>query len=101
EEADGLAGGGGGQADQEGVEVVEHLAPEVVDGAVALVGHDKVEGLDGEGRVVDDGERLLDQGGVGLEEGALLVALVELGLAPEDGVEALDGGDADLAHRVD
>jgi hypothetical protein len=30
----------------------EHLAPEVVDGAVALVGNDDVEGLDGYGGIV-------------------------------------------------
>ena len=52
EEADGLLGGGGGQADQEGVEVLQHLPSEVIDGAVALVGHDEVEGLDGDSRVV-------------------------------------------------
>ena len=42
-----------------GVEVFQHLSPEVVDGAVALVGDDDVEGLDGDGRVVLDGLRLL------------------------------------------
>ena len=52
EEADGLLDGRGGEADEEGVEVFEHLAPEIVDGAVALVGDDEVEGLDGNGGVV-------------------------------------------------
>ena len=54
EEAEGLLAGRGGEADEVGVEVFEHLAPEVVDGAVALVGDDDVEGLDGDGRVVFD-----------------------------------------------
>ena len=52
EEAEGLLGGRGGEADQVGVEVLQHLPPEVVDGAVALVGDDDVEGLDGDRRVV-------------------------------------------------
>ena len=37
EEAERLLGGGRGQADEEGVEVLQHLAPQVVDGAVTLV----------------------------------------------------------------
>ena len=47
EEADGLGGGRGGQADQEGVEVFQHLPPDVVDRAVALIDDDEVERLDG------------------------------------------------------
>ena len=52
EEAKGLLRRGGGEADQRGVEVLQDLPPEVVDGAVAFVGHDDVEGLDGYGGVV-------------------------------------------------
>ena len=51
----GLLVGRGRQADDEGVEVVEHLSPQPVDGAMALVHDDEVEELDGDGRVVDDG----------------------------------------------
>ncbi len=58
EEAEGLLGGRGGEADEVGVEVFQHLRPEVVDGAVALVGDDEVEGLDGDLRVVLDGHGL-------------------------------------------
>ena len=58
EEAEGLLGGRGGEADEVGVEVFEHLPPEVVDGAVAFVGDDDVEGLDGDGRVVVDRARV-------------------------------------------
>jgi len=47
-------GGRGGQADEEGIEVFQHLPPEVVDRAVALIGDDEVELLDGHCRVVGD-----------------------------------------------
>ena len=52
EKAEGLLRRGSGEADQMGVEVFQHLAPEIVDRPVALVGNDDVEGLDGDGRVV-------------------------------------------------
>ena len=94
EEADGLGGRRGGQPDQEGVEVVEHLPPEVVDGAVALIDDDEVERLDGDVLVVDDRQRLLDQAGRQLEQRLLVGLLVELFLALEDRVEALDRRDA-------
>ena len=58
EEAEGLLGRRGGEADERGVEVFEHLPPEVVDGAVTLVGDDEVEFLDGERGVVFNRERL-------------------------------------------
>jgi hypothetical protein len=45
EEGVGVLGGRGGQADERGVEVLEHLAPQRVDGAVALVHHHHVEEL--------------------------------------------------------
>ena len=45
--------GGGGQADQVGVEVLQHLAPQVVDRAVALVDDDEVEELGRQRGVVD------------------------------------------------
>ena len=37
-----------------GVEVFEHLPPEIVDGAVAFIGDDEVEFLDREGGIVFD-----------------------------------------------
>ena len=61
EEADGLLVGRGGEADEERIEVFEHLPPDVVDGAVAFVDDDDVEGLDGNGRVVDEREGLLEE----------------------------------------
>ena len=53
--ADGLFGGCGGEANEEGIEVFEHLAPEVVDGAVAFVDDDYIELFDGDVGVVADG----------------------------------------------
>ena len=55
EEAEGLLAGRGGEADQVGVEVLQHLRPEVVDRAVAFVGDDDVEALDRDAGVVFDG----------------------------------------------
>ena len=94
EEAVGAPVGGGGEADQKGVEVFEDLPPEVVDRAVALIDDDEVEELGRDLFVVDDGERLLAlRTGLG---GVLLV--LALGHFPplEDGIHPLDGGDADL-----
>ena len=54
EKAEGAFVGRGGEADQAGVEVVEHLLPQVVDAAVTLVDDDEVEGLHRHGRVVAD-----------------------------------------------
>ncbi len=48
EEAEGLLVGRGGEANEVGVEVFQHLRPEVVDGPMAFVGDDDVEGLDRE-----------------------------------------------------
>jgi hypothetical protein len=45
EEREGLLAGGGGQADDVGVEVLEDAAPDAVDRAVRLVDDDEVEGL--------------------------------------------------------
>ncbi len=56
EEPEGGLAGSGGEADEEGVEVFDALLPQVVDGAVAFVDDDEVEGLDGDLRVVGDGE---------------------------------------------
>jgi hypothetical protein len=63
EKAQGVFRGRGGEADQEGIEVFQDLAPEIVDGAVALVGDNEIEGLDGD--VVFDGVGRLIEGGKG------------------------------------
>ena len=101
EEADGLAGRRGGEADEEGVEVEQHLAPQFVDGAVALVDDDEVEELGRDAGVVDHVRRLALPRLGGVEGRAFLVAGVELGLALEHRVEPLDGGDDDLGGGID
>ena len=60
EEAEGLLAGCGGEADEVGVEVFQHLRPQVVDGAVGFVGDDDVEHLNRDGRVVFDGLGFLE-----------------------------------------
>ena len=85
EEAEGLLGRGGGEADQEGVEVFEHLPPEAVDRAVALVHDHDVEELGREvGVVLHRDEPARD-----LERGVLVELLVHRRLAAEDRVHAL------------
>jgi hypothetical protein len=61
EEAKGLLVGRGGQADQVRVKVLQHLAPQVVDAAVGLVGDHNVKALDGDGRVVANGLGVFEQ----------------------------------------
>ena len=51
-EAEGLLIRRGGETDEVGIEIFQHLCPEVVDGPVTFVGDDDVEGLDGNGRVI-------------------------------------------------
>ena len=87
--------------DEKGVEVFEHLPPEIVDGAVALVGDDEIEFLDRHGGVVGDvaGARAAEGGGE-LRAGKVVGALREF-FAAQDRVEPLDGADGDAAHVVD
>ena len=92
EEPEGLLGRGGGQADQVGVEVLQDLTPQAVDGPVALVDDDHVERVGRQGRVVADLDRLRDRQ---LVDRVLVDLLVQLRLALQDGEDALDGGDAD------
>jgi len=99
EEAECLLGGRGREADERGVKVFQYLAPEIVDGAVTFVGDDEIESLDGDGCVVRDWlgwalEHFKRRAGELIELGVELLAL-------EHGVEPLDGGDADLGHRID
>ena len=56
--ADGLFGRRSREANEEGIEVFEYLAPEVVDGAVAFVDDDDIEFFDGDVGVVVDGPGL-------------------------------------------
>ena len=97
EEPEGLLARRGGEADEEGVEVLQHLPPHPVDRAVALVDDDHVVGLDRHLRVVDH----LDRPIRGDLVAGLLVELGVEGLVPQDRVHPLDGGDVDLGDRVE
>ena len=98
EEPERLLAGGGGEPDEEGVEVLEHLAPHPVDRAVALVDDDHVERLDRQRRLVVDLHRPV---GYQLVAGLLVEVLGQVGLAAQHRVHPLDGADADARHRVD
>jgi len=82
-----------------GVEVFEHLAPQVVDRAVRLVGDDDVEGLDRDGRVVADRLGFLEQA-FDLFGGMFVVFVGQLATL-EHRVHALDGADGDARGLVE
>ena len=42
------------ESDQRGIEVLQHLPPLVIDGAMTLIRDDKVEGVNRDRRVIDD-----------------------------------------------
>ena len=94
EKAEGSIVGRGGEADQEGVEVVQHLFPEVVDAPVAFVDDDEVEELNGQFRVISYRHRLpfLPSCFAGVCLFGLFIQLFAL----EDGIEPLNGADIDL-----
>ena len=94
EEAIGAVVRRGGQADEVGVEILQNLTPEVVNGAVAFVDDDEVEKLRRNLAVVDNRHRLL--GLNQLRRVDLLGGVIHL-LALQERIHALDGADADLA----
>jgi hypothetical protein len=91
----------GGEPDQERVEVLQHLSPQRVDRAVALVDHDQVEVLGRVRGVVDHRQRLAHGRARRPEARLLLARRVELRLALEHGVHALDRGDDYLGRVAD
>jgi hypothetical protein len=98
EEAKGLLIGRGSEADEIGVEVFQHLRPEVVDGPVAFVGDDDVERFDWNRRVVLDRFWLL----IELfkpRDGCFLVLFRQFSPL-EHGVEPLDGSDTDPSGGI-
>ena len=101
EEAEGVLGGGGGEADEVGVEVLEHLAPQRVDRPVALVDEDHVEVFRWDGGVVDDRQRLLARGTRSLELGAVFQLGRKIRLALEHRIEPLDRRDGHLRGDTD
>ena len=99
EEGERLDARRGREPHQEGVEVLQHLAPHPVDRAVALVDDDQVVGLDRHLRVVGHLHRLA---GLDLEAGALVEGVVEAlrVVAPQDREQPLDGADVHLRRRL-
>ena len=84
-----------------GVEILQHLPPQVVDGAVALVGDDEIVVLHRDARVVAHFLLGLScQGAFRFPQRGFLVGRVKLRFAAQHGVQALDGGDVHLADIV-
>ena len=99
EEPDGLLGRCGGETDEEGIEVFEHLSPEAVNGAVTFVRNDEVEGLNRDGGVVGHVFRAAI-GGRNLVAGQFVEVRIEV-LAAQNRIEALDGADGDASDGVE
>ena len=99
EKAEGLLRRRGGEADQVRVKIFQHLAPQVVDGAVRFVGDDDVEGLDRDRRVIGDRlgrlEQILQPGG-----GDFVVLFRQLAAA-QHRVQPLDGTDGHARGGVE
>ena len=85
----------GGQADDESVEILQHLIPHVVDRPMAFIDNDAVEKFRGIFLVVDDLFRRLRVGPGLLKEGFFLCGFIHF-LTLQDGVHPLNGADADL-----
>ena len=84
-----------GQANDEGVEIFQHLVPNVVDRPMAFIDDDAVEKLRGNLFVIDDLFCGLCVGSGLLEEGFFLCGFIHF-LTLQDGVHPLNGADADL-----
>jgi hypothetical protein len=89
----------GGEANEQGIEVFEDLPPKIVDGAVAFIGNNEVEGFDRDGGVVDDVLWPLVCSG-DFETRFFIEVFLQF-LTAEQGVEALDGANGDpVLHEV-
>jgi hypothetical protein len=82
-----------------GIDVFQHLRPEVVDGPVAFVGDDDVEGLDGDGRIVVNRVWLFEEP-FETGDGGFFV-LVRQFPPLQHGIHALDGADADARSGIE
>ena len=81
EKSDRLAGGRSGEANNKRVEIEQHLAPQLVNGAVALIHNDEVEELGWDAGVIADIGRLALPRPGRIESRTFLVAGVKLRLA--------------------
>ena len=100
-EAKGLLVGGRCEPDKKSIKVFKHPAPLVVDAAVAFIGHDDIECLDGNGRIIAHLlRRLALHVCIKFKKGLLFLCRVKLRLTREDGIEALNGGNTDLGYLV-
>ena len=99
EEAEGTLIGGSGEANKTGIEIVQHLLPQVVDTAVALIDDDEVKRFDGHCRVVMH-QLFLIFSLLHFVERYVFGRFVNR-LATQDGVHALNGADTNLRVRVD
>ena len=88
-----LFAGRGRKANDISVKIFQHLAPEIINGAVAFIRDDKVKGFDGNGRIVFYGRHLI----INILKALNRFFLVNFGkvLTPEHGVKPLDRADAD------
>ena len=87
--------GRSGQTDNEGIKIGQHLAPHVINGAVALVHDDTVEKLRRIFCVIYNLFSRLFVGGFQLRKIDFLCALVQF-LTAQDRIHTLNGADADL-----
>ena len=92
EEADGLLARRGGETDEKGVEVFEHLAPQIVDGAMAFVGDDEVECFDRDHRIVFNLALRLSAAAIPNSTRVFVESSVEL-FAAQHRIKPLDCGD--------
>ncbi len=103
EEAQRVLGGRGRQADQEGIEILQHLPPQIVDRAVALVGDDEIDRSRWGSRGCIPrplGVSPSAASELQLEHGRLFILFLVL-FPLEHRIQPLDGGDGHLADRVD
>ena len=100
EKSESVRGGRSREPDKVSVEIVQDLPPDAIDGAVALVGDDEVEMLDGQRWIVGDRVQLPVVGCPSLEGGRFFFRLVEFA-ALQHGIQTLNRGEDDFGVRGD
>ena len=82
-----------------GIEVLQHLAPEVVDGTVALIGDNEIESIDWDCRIVFYGRCFFEQCFQTLDR-SFVGFLIQL-LSLEHRIKALNRADANACAGVE